>query len=393
MTTVPLRAVAAVAETDGFDAVAVAAELSRRFAATAADFDRSGEAPLANLQALREAGLLRLTVPRENGGLGAGLQIAVEVLRLIGAGEPSTALILAMHLINHAVVLRNWPNAIAARLRWEAVHCLALVNALRVEPELGTPVRGGLPATVARRDGDTWRISGRKIYSTGITVLRWLMVWGRTDEAEPRTGIFLVPSGTPGITIVPTWNHLGMRATASHDVVLEDVVIPLDHAVDIRAPEEWRGPDAEQWAWSTLLVASLYDGVARSARDWLIGFLNERTPSNLGAPLATLPRVQEAAGEIEGLLLTNAHLLRAAARDTDEGRPPAIAESNLIKSTVTGNAIAAVEAAIKLAGNHALSRTNPLERHYRDVLCGRIHTPQDDMARLTAGKLALGLTV
>ena len=57
-------------------------------------------------------------------------------------------------------------------------------------------------------------------------------------------------------------------------------------------------------------------------------------------------------------------------------------ESNIIKLTVTNNAVAVVEDALSLTGNHGLSRANPLERHYRDVLCGRVHTPQDDATRI-----------
>jgi alkylation response protein AidB-like acyl-CoA dehydrogenase len=373
------------------DPIALAEALSRRFAATAAAHDRDASVPAENFAALAEAGLLALTVPRAAGGLGAGLVTATQVLERIGRGEPSTALILAMHYINHATNIRTWPEPIRARLQRETLDGVALVNALRVEPELGTPARGGLPATVARRTEAGWSIRGHKIYSTGIPVLRWLMVWGRTDELAPRTGVFLVPGDTPGIRVVPSWNHLGMRATASHDVVLEDVAIPFENAVDLRPPEAWRAPDPEYWAWATLGVASLYHGVAKAARDWLLDFLRRRAPSNLGAPLATLPRVQEQVGEIEALLLASDRLLASGAHDVEAGRPPRIEESGLIKSLVTGNAIAAVEAAVRLAGNHALSRDNPLERHYRDVLCGRIHTPQDDSVRLAAGRAALEL--
>jgi hypothetical protein len=46
---------------------------------------------------------------------------------------------------------------------------------------------------------------------------------------------------------------------------------------------------------------------------------------------------------------------------------------------------------LSLTGNHGLSRANPLERHYRDVLCGRVHTPQDDSTRIGLGRAALGL--
>jgi hypothetical protein len=366
-------------------------ELARQFAETAADHDRTGAVPERNFTALAEAGFLSLTVPIALGGHGAGLGIASKVIERIGQAEPSTALILAMHYINHATIVRNWPPEIATRLQRESVAGVSLVNALRVEPDLGTPARGGLPATVGRRTTDGWSISGRKLYSTGIPILRWLAVWGRTDETEPRTGIFLVPNGTPGITVVPTWNHLGMRATASHDVILEDVAIPLEYAVDLRPAEAWRSPDPEYWAWATLVVASLYHGIAKAARAWVLDFLKTRAPSNLGAALASVPRVQEAAGEIDALLLANDRLLKSAVFDVDSGRPPATIESGLLKSLITGNAIAAVEQAVKLAGNHALTRDNPLERHYRDVLCGRIHTPQDDSARVAAGRSALGI--
>ena len=66
-------------------------------------------------------------------------------------------------------------------------------------------------------------------------------------------------------------------------------------------------------------------------------------------------------------------------------------ESNIVKLKVTNNAVAIVEDALLLTSNHGLSRTNPLERHHRDVLCGRVHTPQDDATRANAGRLALGL--
>ncbi len=113
-------------------------------------------------------------------------------------------------------------------------------------------------------------------------------------------------------------------------------------------------------------------------------------PANLGAPLATLPRMQEAVGRIEALLLTNRRLIAGAAADTDAGRAPDLAESGLLKTVAAENAIDAVQAAMQLAGNHGLSRANPLERHLRDVLCARVHTPQPDAAFTAAGRAALG---
>ena len=273
----------------------------------------------------------------------------------------------------------------------DAVENGALINALRVEPELGTPIRGGLPATTARRTADGWSISGRKIYSTGAEGLSWAIVWARTDEAEPRVGGFLVPANASGLRIEKTWNPLGMRATGSHDVILEDVRIPFDHAADIRLPSEWDTRGEGQAAWFGTLPGALYTGVAEAARDWLVRFLKERVPTNLGQPLATVPRIQQAVGEIEELIAVNRRLISSAARDVDQGLPFTLSELGLIKVVTTENAIAAVEKALKLTGNHGISRNNPLERHHRDVLCGRIHSPQEDTVRVGAGRLALGI--
>jgi alkylation response protein AidB-like acyl-CoA dehydrogenase len=104
-----------------------------------------------------------------------------------------------------------------------------------------------------------------------------------------------------------------------------------------------------------------------------------------------LARAQEILGAIEARLQVNARLIDSAARDFDAGLALTAGESNIIKLTVTNNAVAAVEDALSLSSNHGLSRANPLERHYRDVLCGRVHTPQDDATRIAAGRAALGL--
>jgi alkylation response protein AidB-like acyl-CoA dehydrogenase len=285
----------------------------------------------------------------------------------------------------------RWPGRLSRKLAGETIEGVALINALRVEPELGSPARGGLPSTIARRTETGWRLSGRKIYSTGAPILKWYAVWAKTDEAETRVGLFLVQAGLPGTRIVESWDHLGLRASGSHDVIFEDVVFPLDYEIDVRKPEEWGTPDFTQATVHAIFVAAIYDGVARAARDWLIGFLQTRVPANLGAPLATLPRAQEILGAIEARLAVNARLIDSFARDFDDGFPLSAIESNIIKLTVTNNAIAAVEDALSLTGNHGLSRTNPLERHYRDVLCGRVHTPQDDATRISAGRLALGV--
>ena len=258
----------------------------------------------------------------------------------------------------------------------------ALINALRVEPDLGTPARGGLPATIARRTSTGWRISGRKIYSTGSHGLTWFSVWARSTDEDPLVGAWLVHKDTPGISIIEDWDHLGMRATCSHEVVFDNVLVPLDHAVSV---SPWSAPqvelDGDGFLWMSVLLSSVYDAVAQAARDWLVDWLEQRKPSNLGAALSTLPRFQETVGHIDTLLFANRSLLDAAA----EGHTP-VSNAAQLKFLVTGNAIRAVELAIEASGNPGLSRHNPLQRHYRDVLCSRVHTPQNDAVLQGVGK-------
>ena len=359
--------------------------LTARFAAGAAAHDRDSSFPFENFAALHEAGLLALTAPRDLGGQGADLATALKVIRAVARGEPATALVLTMQYLFHASLngRNGWPDRLKRDVVADAVANGGLINALRVEPDLGTPARGGQPATVARRTADGWRISGRKIYSTGAPALTWLMVWASTDEATPRVGGFLVHRDTPGWRIEETWDHTGLRASASHDVIFEDVLIPDDHAL---SPQPLGAPpliDPDFAIWSAVLTSAIYDAVARAGRDWFVQWALDRQPANLGAPLASLPRFQERVGVIDGLLLQNRVLLDAAAA----GQAP-VGEMGLVKHLVTENAIAAVEKAIAVTGNPGLSRHNPLQRHYRDVLCGRIHTPQSDVALIGAGKAA-----
>lgn len=367
--------------------------LARDFATRAERHDRDASFPFENLPPLLDAGLPALLVPAALGGRGRGLGDALRVVRGIAVGEPSTALVLALQYLFHGAMFRNpdWSPALRERIARTAVTDGALVNVLRVEPDLGTPLRGGLPATTARRVPGGWSLSGTKIYSTGSPALTWFGVWARTEDAEPLVGTWVVPAGTPGLEVRETWNHLGLRASGSHEVVLTDVVVPDDHAADIRPAAAWTVPDPRAVAAVAVLFSAVYDGVARAARDWLLGFLKERAPSNLGAPLATVPRLQEAVGAIEERLHTNRVLLDALAAAADAGTPPPASESLLTKYTVTNNAIDAVAKALEITGNPGLSRDNPLQRHHRDVLCARVHAPQNDTILTGAGRAALGI--
>ncbi|QKV53815.1 acyl-CoA dehydrogenase family protein [Comamonas antarctica] len=366
--------------------------LAAEFGQRAVAHDRDGSFPHANFADLQRAGLLALAAPRAWGGQQVSVAELGEVIGALGYGCPATALVLSMQYLQQRQMARPgtfWPEHLARQLVQEAAAGVSLANALRVEPELGTPARGGLPATVARRTPEGWRLSGRKIYSTGAPILRWYAVWARTDDAEPQVGTFLVRADSPGVQIEASWDHLGLRASGSHDVILDAVLTPLDHGMGL-VPAGAQPRDTSMQAEMTVLLGALYSGVALAARDWLLSFLRERTPASLGAPLATLPRVQEAVGRIEALRLSNQRLLASLARDLDAGAQVPLADSGLIKTLVMRQAVELVQEALALTSNHGLSRRNPLERHLRDVLCGRVHTPQEDSALVLAGRGVLG---
>jgi alkylation response protein AidB-like acyl-CoA dehydrogenase len=235
-------------------------------ASRADEHDREATFPHEGVELVHAAGLLTTTVHPRYGGPGAGVLDTARLLSELGRGDPSVALVTAMTLFVHAGqgIDPTWPDEVYREVLAESAGRPVLINAVRVEPELGSPTRGGLPATVARRTADGWRLSGRKIYSTGSMGLRWLVVWARTDEPEPRVGGFLVRGDAPGITIEPTWDHLGLRASASHDVVFTDVPVAEGATAGLSTPDTQRPPVLT----FPLALPALYLGVARNALDW-----------------------------------------------------------------------------------------------------------------------------
>jgi alkylation response protein AidB-like acyl-CoA dehydrogenase len=354
-------------------------QVTKVLAARAEHYDRTASFPADSIAAIHDAGLLTATVHQRYGGRGAGLAETAVMLRALGQGGPSAALITAMTMLAHALqgIEPTWPDDIYTAAVAEAAQRPVLVNALRVEPELGTPARGGLPATVASPDGERWSLTGHKVFSTGAEGLRWMVVWARLGDTQEACG-FLVRSDSPGISIKRTWDHLGLRASRSDDVLFAGAPA---------VPTTGSGGGPLFLAWNSLGLTSLYLGAAAAARDWLVTFLTERSPASLGRPLATLPPFQAAVGEIDASLGTAGALLNATA-GVDNGDETAIAPAPSVKLTGTRAAIDAVSQAVALVGNNGLTRLNPLERHLRDVLCSRVHTPQDDSIVAAAGRAA-----
>nr|WP_223242036.1 acyl-CoA dehydrogenase family protein [Streptomyces sp. CBMA123] len=358
-------------------------------AARAEEHDRDATFPYQGIEAVHEAGLLTLTVSPRYGGPGGTLADTVRLLAQLGRGDASVAVVTAFTLLQHAEQARraSWPTAGYRRLLTESRRGPALVNTLRTEPG-GRP--DDLPGTVARRDDEGWLLTGRKTYCTGAEALAWMAVTARTDEPEPRTGTFLVRGESEGLEIDPTWDQLGLRASASHDVVLDAVRVPLELGLGLRIPGQEDAAEAElARAWHDLALAAVAVGVARAAEAWLVRFLNQRTPANLTEPLGTLPRYRCALGEIDAQLIGAEELLHGLAPRVDRGEPDAVARTGPAHLLATRAATAAVQQAVALTGNPGLSRRHPLERYLRDVLSSRVHLAAEEAVLDAAGRAAL----
>jgi len=369
------------------------AAVTAEIASTAADYDRTAELPWKGIEAAHRAGLLTATVGRQYGGPGLGPRDTARILTAIGEGDASVGLLAANLLMAHAAQAArpHWPAAYYDDLLDRSATGPALVNAIRAEPELGAPARGGLPRTAARRTAGGWVLTGRKAYATGGTGLAYHVVWAVVDEPEPaRVGHFVVPGDAPGITWIETWDHLGLRASNTHDVSYDGVELPADAFVEIpRGPDGvYRDPAAAAGP-AGFGHPALYIGVARAARSAFTEFARNRVPSALGKPIAQTERIQAVAGEIDLQIVQAETLLHGALLRLEAGDTGLLPELSVVKVAIGRAVIAAAQTAVAALGNPGLSRHHPLERHLRDALCIRVHPPQEDAALLTAGRRVL----
>lgn len=372
------------------------AAVTAALAATAERYDRSGAFPADGIEAVHAAGLLTATVAAEHGGGALGIGGTARLLTALGEGDPSVALIAAMTLLIHLREAQrpHWPPHLYREVLRASHERPTLLNAARVEPELGSPARGGLPATVAHRTATGWAISGRKRFVTGSDGLTYYLVWAGTDELTPQVATFVVPADRPGIEIHREWDQLGLRASASHDVSFTDVEIPAENILDATGRGAKAQQDNRELAALSLTVAALYVGVAQAAQRAFHRFAHERVPTNLGHSIARTDRFRDAAGEIEVCLSGARQLLYSVADQYDRGDQRWMQEAGptaALSARVLAlrHAQSAVTLATRLLGNPGLSRRSPLERHFRDIQFAAIHAPQDDVVLRQIGTRVL----
>jgi alkylation response protein AidB-like acyl-CoA dehydrogenase len=375
----------------------LAQALAAKFSARAAEHDRAGTFPFENYADIRASKLPAWVVPTEYGGWGANLLESVLVAETLATGDGSTALSAIMHLqtMGGAAENRAWPEALFAQLCRAAVEQDALVNYIASEPELGSPSRGGKPATTATPVSATggrpagYLLNGRKNFASMVPTLDFMIVSATLQDGSEQVANFVLTPGD-GIEIIETWDALGMRSTGSHDLVLKDVFIAASQMIPPGIPNPTTKPKVN--AWFTLNVSAVYLGVAVAALQCAAHYAQERVPTALGKPIAQLESIQRHLGQAE-LLIHQARVQLYHAAELWERHPDRrldMGESILVaKYTATNNAIAAVDHCMRVAGGASMTKTLPLERYYRDVRGGLSHPMNDDQIFTTLGQLTI----
>ncbi|MEX2245995.1 MAG: acyl-CoA dehydrogenase family protein [Dehalococcoidia bacterium] len=376
--------------------LAVAENAAERVRARVAAGVRGEELLGACLDDIRATGYHTLTVPSALGGLGGSVLDACIAQERLSAALGSAGLAANMHLtyIGSTLVSGLWPPARLEAFLRGVVEQGWLINNLQAEAKMGSPARGGLPATTATRVEGGWRVDGRKRWSTAAPFLTHYAVGAtvRSPGVPEHLGHFLVTAGAPGVSIDPTWHALTMRESASHDVVFEGVFVPDGDALYVSATGETFGRNLDQAPWHGLTFSATYLGIAVEARDWAVRFAAMRAPTNLGSPIGDLPAVRAKIGEMEALLLTARRMIFDTGRDWVEAkadRREVAAQVPLVKHVATNAAVRITDLALRVAGAVGLSEEHPLERCFRDVRSALIHPPLDDVALEGAARRAL----
>lgn len=380
--------------------VTIAATLADRFAQRVDANDRAGRFPTENYVDLHEAGFLRQIVPTEYGGAGANLYETVLMQERLAQGDGATAMAvnMTMHLIGRVRELGSWPAAQFALICRDIAEYGALINGAASEPELGSPSRGGTPATTATPTAGGWLVNGRKQFVSMAPALRYFVTSvtlpPTADAPQGATANAVVRAPAAGLRMEDTWGDaLGLRTSGSFDVFYEKVFVPEEWLFD-RNPVGKVAPPAPPTAtaWFALTMAAVYLGIGQSAIDAVCRYAHERVPSALGKPIATLPAIQRRVGLGQAALSAARSVLYDTARtwaEQPEQRIGMAAHIALAKYLCTNAAVDAADQALRIAGGFALTRTLPIERMYRDARAGLTHPPNDDAALELIGRAAL----
>lgn len=353
-------------------------EIVKPFGERALQHELAGTFPFENFNDLKASRYPALTIPKKYGGKEISLVELLELQAIIAAADGSTGLGIGWHMGVAGNVGQSgaWPDGMYEGFASDAIGKGALINNSASEPKSGSPSWGNRPLTTAKETTSGWTINGRKNFTTLAPVLDYFVVSASIEGTE-KVGNFLVRRSCAGLSIDETWDSVAMSGTGSHDLVLDNVEINQDDFVGERRVGP---PIAQGWL---LHIPTAYLGIAQAAHDEAVRFAAHYSPGSMEGTISDIPSVQARIGEMALKLMEARTFLFAVARKWDESdadiRKTMHEELAVAKYLVVNKAIEVVDLAMRIVGARSLSKTNPLQRYYRDVRAGLHNPPMDDI--------------
>jgi len=365
-------------------------ELGPAFADRAAEFDTAARFPTANYQDLRDAGLLKLCIPVASGGIGADYETYCLVGAQIGRYCGATALTFNMHtcsMLWSAVFCddQKMPLTETQRSEFEQLRELHFgrvveQGALYAQPfsEGGENWTSRPIGTVATPISGGWRLNGRKKFASlaGAADYYSIMCTEAVDGrvlSNDDVMCLAVSSDAPGLKFDGDWDTLGMRATSSLDLVLEDVFVGKENAL---MPPGVLGICLANYPHMFMLLAPTYMGISEGAHDFTVRYLR--------GEIEGLPPVKRRMFGTKRMGVARMQLLLEQSRSmfwraiAEAGSFPTreqVLHCYATQYTVMENANEICALAIRTCGGQTIDRKLPLERLYRDSRCGALMLP------------------
>jgi len=379
----------------GTDTNLLTEDMLQRFHERAPIYDRENRFFDEDFQELKAAGYLNVAVPTELGGRGLNLAQVAQLQRRLAYYAPATALAINMHVYwtGIAADLRKMGDA---SLEWLLRESAAGEVFAAGHSETGNDLPVLLSTSQATRDDGGYRITGRKMFGSMTPVWTRLGVHAMdtSDPSGPRIVHAFVPKGSPGYTIKPTWDTLGMRATRSDDTILDNVFVPdkyIARIVPAGALDPFIGA---LFAWALLNFGAIYTGLAERARDLAVTGVRNKTSLGVTRSMAYHPEIQHIFSEMQMEIESMVPHLASTTNDWSNGVDHGAAWPMKIVSTKFHCVEAAkrvVDLAMTASGGAGMFKANELERLYRDVRAGGFHPANTTLTHEIVGKTTLGI--
>jgi alkylation response protein AidB-like acyl-CoA dehydrogenase len=353
----------------------------------AREFDASGEFPSRTVAKMGELGLLGMLVPPDLGGAGASTLEYAVAIEEIARVDGSHALIMAAH---NGLCTGNILIAANEEQKRRYVPDLAAGKKIGAwgltEPSVGSDAAG--MKTIAIRDGGAYVLNGSKNFCTNAPVAGTFVLTAKTDAAKGSRGVsaFIVEKGTPGLHVGKMEDKLGMRASATSQVLLEDCRVPAENLLG--AEGEGFVNALKTLDGGRIAIGALGLGIAQGAFEEAVAYAKQR--EQFGQAIAQFQGVQwhlaDMAVKIEAARL----LVYRAAWLRDQGRPFKT-EASMAKLFSSEAAMWVTTKAVQVHGGYGYIKDYPVERMFRDAKLCEIGEGTSEIQRMVIAREMLAL--